>query len=72
MRDGSNLPKRANLLLVPPRNWWRCLENHFLLQMKRWSLEFGSFQTTVPLERYGYQKEKEKMVKIITSGHEAC
>ncbi len=35
-------------------------------------MEFGSFQTTVPLERYGYQKEKEKMVRIITSGHEVC
>ncbi len=23
-------------------------------------------------ERYGYLKEKEKMVKIITNGHEVC
>ncbi len=35
-------------------------------------MEFGSFQTTVPLEQYGYQKGRGKMVRIITSGHEVC
>ncbi len=38
-------------------------------------LETGTwlfFDELVPPERYGYIKEKEKMVRMSTNGHEVC